>query len=158
MSVKKVVIGVGILAVAGYLFLDYKVKKIIEKFQFVKIYPTSIKNFNVKWNDGQPLISFNLDIKFTNPTTEVFSAKIIAVKLKRIIFYDKSNVQLGTATVNADALTIPANGSTTIYNIPIQLQLQTVATAIASAIQKDFGLKDIRIETIVSVLGTEYKI
>lgn len=158
MSVKKVVIGVGILAVAGYIFLDYKVRKIIEKFQFVKIYPTSIKNFNVKWNDGQPLISFNLDIKFTNPTTEVFSAKIIAVKLKRIIFYDKSNVQLGTATVNADALTIPANGSTTIYNIPIQLQLQTVATAIASAIQKDFGLKDIRIETIVSVLGTEYKI
>lgn len=158
MSVKKVVIGVGILAVAGYLFLDYKVKKIIDRFQYVKIYPTSIKNFNVKWNDGQPLISFNLDIKLTNPTAEVFSAQIVAVKLKRIIFYDKNNVQLGTATVNADALTIPANGSTTIYNIPIQLQLQTVATAIASAIQKDFGLKDIRIETIVSVLGTEYKI
>jgi hypothetical protein len=158
MSVKKVVIGVGILAVVGYFFLDYKVRKIIDRFQYVKIYPTSIKNFNVKWNDGQPFISFNLDITLFNPTTEVFSAKIVAVKLKRIIFYDKDNVQIGTATVNADAITIPASGSTTIYNIPIQLQLQTVATAIASAIQKDFSLKDIRIETIVSVLGTEYKI
>lgn len=158
MSAKKIIIGVGILAVAGYFFLDYKIKKIIERFQYVKIYPTAVKNFNLKWNAEQPIISFNLDIRLSNPTAEVFSAKILSVKLKRIIFYDKNDILLGTAVVNTDAITIPAQGSTTIYNIPIQLQLKTVMSNLASAIQNDFNLKDIRIESIVSVLGTEHKI
>lgn len=158
MSAKKIIIGVGILAVAGYFFLDYKVKKIIERFQFVKIYPTAIKKFNIKWNEGSPFVTFNLDIKLVNPTPEVFSAKIVAVKLKRIIFYDKNNILLGTATVNTEAITIPANGSTTLFDIPIQLELKTIASTIISVIQNSFNLKDIRIETVVSILGTEHKI
>ncbi|WP_337967189.1 hypothetical protein [uncultured Flavobacterium sp.] len=158
MSVKKIIIGAGIVAIAGYFFIEYKVQKIIERFQFVKIFPTSIKKFNIKWNEGSPFVSFNLDIKLVNPTAEVFSAKIVAVKLKRIIFYDKNNILLGTATVNTDAITIPANGSTTLFDIPIQLELKTVASTIISAIQSSFNLKDIRIESVVSILGTEHKI
>jgi hypothetical protein len=158
MSVKKIIIGAGIVAIAGYFFIEYKVQKIIERFQFVKIYPTAIKKFNIKWNEGSPFVSFNLDIKLVNPTSEVFSAKIVAVKLKRIIFYDKNNILLGTATVNTDAITIPANGSTTLFDIPIQLELKTIASTIISAIQNSFNLKDIRIESVVSILGTEHKI
>lgn len=158
MSVKKIIIGAGIIAIAGYFFIEYKVKKIIELFQFVKIYPIAIKKFNIKWNEGAPFVTFNLDIKLVNPTPEIFSAKLLAVTLKRIMFYDKSNILLGTATVNTSSITIPANGSTTLFNIPIQLELQTVASTIISVIQKSFDLKDIRIETIVSVLGTEHKI
>lgn len=158
MSVKKLVIGAGIIAIAGYFFLEYKVQKIIERFQFVKIYPVALKKLNFKWNDGEPFIAFNLDIKLTNPTSEVFSAKIVAVKLKRILFYDKKNVLLGTATVNTNAITIPANGSTTLYDIPIQLDLKNAATTIVLAIQNSFNINDIRIETIVSILGTEHKI
>lgn len=158
MSAKKIIIGAGIIAIAGYFFIEYKVQKIIERFQFVKIYPTAIKKFNIKWNEGAPFVTFNLDIKLVNPTPEVFSAKIVAVKLKRIMFYDKNNILLGTATVNTDAITIPANGSTTLFGIPIQLELKTIASTIISAIQNSFDLKDIRIETIVSVLGTEHKI
>lgn len=158
MSAKKIIIGAGIIAIAGYFFIEYKVQKIIERFQFVKIYPTAIKKFNIKWNEGSPFVTFNLDIKLVNPTPEVFSAKIVAVKLKRIMFYDKNNILLGTATVNTDAITIPANGSTTLFDIPIQLELKTVASTIISVIQNSFDLKDIRIETIVSVLGTEHKI
>ncbi|TPG44376.1 hypothetical protein [Flavobacterium pectinovorum] len=158
MSVKKIIIGAGIVAIAGYFFIEYKVQKIIERFQFVKIYPTAIKKFNIKWNEGSPFVTFNLDIKLVNPTSEVFSAKIVAVKLKRIIFYDKNNILLGTATVNTDAITIPANGSTTLFDIPIQLELKTIASTIISAIQNSFNLKDIRIESVVSILGTEHKI
>ncbi|RKR11124.1 hypothetical protein C8C83_2822 [Flavobacterium sp. 90] len=158
MSAKKIIIGAGIIAIAGYFFIEYKVQKIIERFQFVKVYPTAIKKFNIKWNEGSPFVSFNLDIKLVNPTPEVFSAKIVAVKLKRIIFYDKNNILLGTATVNTDAITIPANGSTTLFDIPIQLELKTIASTIISAIQNSFNLKDIRIESVVSILGTEHKI
>lgn len=158
MSLRNVVIGVGIVAVTGYFFLDWKIKKLIQQFRYVKIYPTGIKNFNLKWNGDKPVIGFNLDIKLTNPTEEVFAAKILAVKLKRIIFYDKNNVLLGTAIVNTEAITIPAKGSTTIFGIPIQLQLQTVMSSIANAIQGKFSIDDIRLETIVSILGTEHKI
>lgn len=159
MSVKKIVIGAGLIAIAGYFFVEYQVQKIIDRIQYIKAYPTAIKNFNIKWREnGNPFVSFNLDVKLLNPTSEIFSAKISAVKLKRIIFYDKNNILLGTAIVDTESITIPANGSTTIYNIPIQLEIKSLANAIASILQSTFTIKDIRIEAIVSILGTEHKI
>lgn len=159
MSVKKIIIGAGIIAIAGYFFIENKLQNIIDKLQYLKIYPTAIKKFNLKWRqDGVPYVSFNLDIKLLNPTSEVFSAKILAVKLKRIIFYDKNNVLLGTAIVDTESITIPANGSITIFNVPIQLEIKSLASSIASVFQNTFTVKDIRIEAIVSILGAEHKI
>jgi hypothetical protein len=159
MSVKKIIIGAGLLAIAGYFLIEYKVQKIIDRIQYMKIYPTAIKKFNVKWrDDGTPFVSFNLDLKLLNPTSEVFSAKILGLKLKRIMFYDKNNILLGTATVDTDSITIPANGSTTIFDIPIQFEVKTLANTIASVFLNSFNLKDFRLEIIVSILGTEHKI
>lgn len=159
MSLKKIVIGVGIVAVAGYFFLEYKVKKIIEQFQFVKIYPVAFKKLDAKWNDGKPFVTFNLDFKLVNPTSENFSAQILAVTLKRILFYDKKNMLLGSANVNVSAVTIKANSSTTIPNVPVQLDLQTTITNILAFVTtSNFNSNDIRMEAIVSILGTEHKI
>lgn len=159
MNVTKILIGAGLFAIAGYFFIEYKIKKIIERIQYLKIYPTAIKKFTVKWKeDGTPFVAFNLDLKLLNPTSEIFSAKILGLKLKRIIFYDKNNILLGTAIVDTEAVTIPANGSITIFNIPIQFEVKTLANTLASVLLKSFNVNDFRLEVIVSVLGVEHKI
>lgn len=159
MSVNKIVIGAGILAVAGYFYLEQRVKKIIEQFQFVRIYPVAFKKLDAKWNDGKPFVTFNLDLKLVNPTAQNFSAKITAVTLKRILFYDKKNMLLGTANVNVKAINITANSSTIIPNVPVQMDLQTAITNVLGALNvSNFNSNDIRIEVIVSILGTEHKI
>lgn len=159
MSLKKIVIGAGIVAVAGYFYLQHKIKKIIEQFGFVKIYPVAFKKLDAKWNDGKPFVTFNLDFKLVNPTSENFSAQVMAVTLKRILFYDKKNVLLGSADVNLNAITIKANSSIVIPNVPIKLDLQSTILNILSVINTTtFNSNDIRIEAIVSILGTEHKI
>ena len=159
MSLKKIVIGAGIVAVAGYFYLQHKIKKIIEQFGFVKIYPVAFKKLDAKWNDGKPFVTFNLDFKLVNPTSENFSAQVMAVTLKRILFYDKKNVLLGSADVNLNAITIKANSSIIIPNVPIKLDLQSTILNILSVINTTtFNSNDIRIEAIVSILGTEHKI
>jgi hypothetical protein len=159
MSLKKIVITTGIVAIAGYFFLQHRVKKIIEQFGFVRIYPVAFKKLDATWNDARPFITFLLDLKLTNPTSENFSAKISAVRLKRILFYDKKNMLLGSANVNVDSITIAANSSIVIPNIPVQMDLQTaIVNVLAAMATSNFKSSDIRIEAIVSVLGTEHKI
>jgi hypothetical protein len=159
MSLKKIVIGTGIAAIAGYFLLQHRVKRIIEQFQFVRIYPVAFKKLDAKWNDARPFITFLLDLKLSNPTGENFSAKISAVKLKRILFYDKKNMLLGSANVNVSAITIAAHSSIVIPNIPVQMDLQTtIVNVLAAMATSNFKSSDIRVEAIVSVLGTEHKI
>ncbi|KFF17373.1 hypothetical protein [Flavobacterium hydatis] len=159
MSVKKIVIGAGILAIAGYFYLEQRVKKIIEQFEFVRIYPVAFKKLDAKWNDAKPFVTFNLDLKLVNPTAQNFSAQLTAVTLKRILFYDKKNMLLGTANVNVKAINIAANSSMIIPNVPVQLDLQTAITNVLGALNvSSFNSSDIRIEVIVSILGTEHKI
>ncbi|MEO8239238.1 MAG: hypothetical protein ABI576_14125 [Flavobacterium sp.] len=77
MSLPKIVAGVGIVAVLGYFLLGDKIKKIIEQFQNVKVVPAGFKNFNAKWNDGVPYVTFKLDLKMINQDTKK-SINIIA--------------------------------------------------------------------------------
>ena len=128
MSVRKIIIGVGIVAVVGYFLLGNKIKKIIEQFQFVKVYPVAFKKFDVKWNDGVPFVTFLLDLKMVNPTQVNFDANIVAVTLKRILFYDKRNMLFGSSETTA--ITILRNDG--------------------------FKINEIRTEAVVSILGIDY--
>lgn len=159
MSLKKIVVGAGIVAVVGYFLLKDKAGKLIEQFKNITILPVAFKNLNGKWNDGKPYISFNLDLKFMNPTPQNFNANGIVVTLKRILFYDKNNVFLGGTNVNITSLNIPANSSVILPNIPIVLDVQTtIINAMTIINSGNFNINDIKTEAIVSVLGLEYKI
>jgi hypothetical protein len=157
MSVRKIIIGVGIVAVVGYFLLGNKIKKIIEQFQFVKVYPVAFKKFDVKWNDGVPFVTFLLDLKMVNPTQVNFDANIVAVTLKRILFYDKRNMLFGSSEVNINSINIPANSSIVLKEIPVKLDLQTAITTAITILRNDgFKISEIRTEAVVSILGIDY--
>ena len=157
MSVRKIIIGVGIVAVVGYFLLGNKIKKIIEQFQFVKVYPVAFKKFDVKWNDGIPFVTFLLDLKMVNPTQVNFDANIVAVTLKRILFYDKRNMLFGSSEVNINSINIPANSNIILKEIPVKLDLQTAITTAITILRNDgFKINEIRTEAVVSILGIDY--
>lgn len=157
MSVRKIIIGVGIVAVVGYFLLGNKIKKIIEQFQFVKVYPVAFKKFDVKWNDGVPFVTFLLDLKMVNPTQVNFDANIVAVTLKRILFYDKRNMLFGSSEVNSSSINIPANSNIILKEIPVKLDLQTAITTAINILRNDgFKINEIRTEAVVSILGIDY--
>ena len=159
MSVRKIIIGVGIVAVVGYFLLGNKIKKIIEQFQFVKVYPVAFKKFDVKWNDGVPFVTFLLDLKMVNPTQVNFDANIVAVTLKRILFYDKRNMLFGSSEVNINSINIPANSNIILKEIPVKLDLQTAITTAITILRNDgFKINEIRTEAVVSILGIDYKL
>lgn len=159
MSLPRIVAGVGIVAVLGYFLLGDKIKKIIEQFQNVKVVPAGFKNFNAKWNDGVPYVTFKLDLKMINPTPVSFNASIVAVKLKRILFYDKNKVLFGSSEININAISIPAKASITIKDIPVAFDLKTALTAAMEMILgKGFTTNDIKTEVVIEILGIDYKL
>ncbi|MBA0884916.1 hypothetical protein [Flavobacterium undicola] len=158
MSLKKIVVAGGIFML-GYFLLKDKAKKLTAQFGLVKILPVGFKNLNGKWNNGKPSVSFNLDLNFINPTPQNFKADGVVIVLKKILFYDKNNVFLGQSDINMSSLSIPANSSTVVRNVPVLLDLQTtLINAITIINNGSFVPANIKIEAIISVLGIEYKL
>lgn len=158
MDIKKIVIGSGLVALVGYALLKDKTGQLAEQFKNLTILPTAFKNLDANWNDGKPYVSFKLDLKFRNPTTQAFNVNGVIITLKRVLFYDKNNAYLGGANVNVKALNIPANSSVTIPGIPIILNLQTTIINAINIINTGFNINDVKTEAIIGVLGLEYKI
>ena len=92
-----------------------------------------------------------------NPTQVNFDANIVAVTLKRILFYDKRNMLFGSSEVNINSINIPANSNIILKEIPVKLDLQTAITTAITILRNDgFKINEIRTEAVVSILGIDY--
>lgn len=157
----KILAILGTVAVVGtgiYFYAKTKSKQLINQFDKIKTGISALRNFDAKFNDFKPYATFNLDLKFTNPTDQDFRANGIVVKLKRILMYDKQNRLLGTATPNVTGISIAKNSSTTLKNIPVRLEITASVLNIIQIIQ-DWKVNptDFTFETVIDVLGIEYK-
>ena len=157
----KILAILGTVAVVGtgiYFYAKTKSKQLINQFDKIKTGISALRNFDAKWNDFKPYATFNLDLKFTNPTDQDFRANGIVVKLKRILMYDKQNRLLGTAIPNVTGISIAKNSSTTLKNIPVRLEITASVLNIIQIIQ-DWKVNptDFTFETVIDVLGIEYK-
>jgi hypothetical protein len=159
MSLKKVIIGVGIIGVLGYFLVKKKIDELVTQFATLKILPAGIKNVSLKWNNGQPYASFFLDLRVENPTNKKFVFDGLLAIVKRIAFYDKKNTLLGIAETNITMVSINEYSFVTIPKVPIKIDLKETALSIVSSIQAGgFKPEEITIETTISILGTDYKI
>jgi hypothetical protein len=156
-TIAKIGIGIGIVAVAISLFKK-KAQQVVSQFGDIAIVPIGFKNFNGKWNNGKPNVSFNLDLNFINPTPTAFSVDSVVLVLKKLVFYDQNGIYIGETNLNMSSLNIPAKSSTTVRNIPVSLDLQTtLMNAITIINSGGFDLSKIKTEVIISILGIEYK-
>lgn len=161
MKSNKILAGVAVLAVIGtgvFMYVKNKSKIVLNQFEKIKTGISALKNFDAKFNDFKPYATFNLDLKFTNPTDQDFKANGIIVKVKRILMYDKQNRLLGTATPNVTGISIAKFSSTTLRNIPVRLEITASVLNIIQIINDwKVNPSDFTFETVIDVLGIEYK-
>ncbi|WP_158728640.1 hypothetical protein [Flavobacterium sp. I-STPA6A] len=156
-KIAKIGIGLGLVVVAVSLFKN-KAQKVVSQFSEIAIIPIGLKNFNGKWNNGKPNVSFLLDLNFINPTPTAFSVDGVVLTLKKLVFYDQNGIYIGETNLNMSSLSIAEKSSTTVRNIPISLDLQTtLMNAIRIVNSGGFDLSKIKTEVTISILGIEYK-
>lgn len=72
-------------------------------------------------------INFSMDILLANPTDEPLNINTYgAATLSEVIFYDPQGVFFGTARININSLSIPAQGSQIITDIPATMPTDKV--------------------------------
>ncbi|PWA09510.1 hypothetical protein [Flavobacterium laiguense] len=156
-TIAKIGIGLGLVVVAISLFKN-KAQQVVSQFSEIAIIPIGVKNFNGKWNNGKPNVSFNIDLNFINPTPTAFSVDGVVLTLKKLVFYDQNGIYIGETNLNMSSLSIAAKSSTAVRNVPISLDLQTtLMNAITIVNSGGFDLSKIKTEVIISILGMEYK-
>jgi hypothetical protein len=156
MSIKKI-LAIGLVAGSlGYVLVKQKIATLTKQFESIKIMPTGINSIKFEWNDFKPQLKFNLDVTFHNPLTDTFQVNGMVAKLQRLIIIDASGKALAVAIPNTGKIVVPANGSYTLKNVPVILDLQGSIITVAN--YKLLTLKNLKIEAIVTVLGYEYKI
>lgn len=159
MSLKKIIIGVGIIGAIGYFLVKSKITELLAQFDTLKILPAGIKNVSLKWNNGQPYASFFLDLRVENPTAKKFVFDGLLAIVKQIAFYDKKNTLLGIAQTNITMVSINENSFVIVPKVPIKIDLKETALSIISSIKGGgFKPEDISIQSTISILGKEYKI
>jgi hypothetical protein len=159
MEAKKLIIGLSIVGLAAYFLIKDKAKKITEQFKNIKFLPVSFSNLNGKFNDFSPYVTFNIDLKVTNPTQEEFNTNGVVVSLKRLLFYDSSNNFIGGSEINLKNLNIPAASSVIIPNVPILLDVtNTLVNVVKAFTTGNFTPSKLKTVAIISVLGLEYRV
>jgi hypothetical protein len=159
MEAKKLIIGLGVVGLAAYFLIKSKAQQITDQFKNIKFLPISFSNLNGKFNDFKPYVTFNIDLRVTNPTQETFNTSGVVVSLKRLLFYDANNNFIGGSEINLKALNIPAASSVVIPNVPILIDVtNTLSNVIKAFTQGTFTAQNIKTVAIIGVLGLEYRV
>jgi hypothetical protein len=138
------------------IIVKNKAERLTKHFENIQILPSGFRGLKLNWNNGFPTLEFKVDFKFTNPLPEAFDLNGMIAKLQRIIIYDAQGKPLGVSTPNLSKLTIPANGTTTLSNIPFTVDATQLLKNVID--YKNINLSNFKFEAIISILGTQHKI
>lgn len=149
---KHIVITGAILGI-GALWYSSKLNKWKETMTKLKALPTGIRNFDINFKR----LRFNLDVTLYNPTSDNFSPDGVIAVVKRIVLKDKTAKKIATIIVNKSFVSIPAKGKFLLKDLIVEIPLLDNLSNLESLSQIT-GVNDIKIETIIGVLGKEYSI
>lgn len=153
----KKTIAVGLVALTfGGLYAKNKLEKVKKHFENIKIVPVGLSDLSLKYNNGFPILLFKVDFKFINPQNKPFVLNGLLAKIQRIIIYDGQGKALGVSTPNIGKLSIPANGTATLPNVPFMIDAKLLIKNILD--YKNIKLSSFKFEVIISILGTEHKV
>ena len=134
----------------------------IKKLQELK---TSIKNLEIKLNKIynieidvlQNKASFFADFSIINPTESDLNLQSAGlITLKRILFYDRSGVQIASANIGISSIMINKGKSIDLIKIPFQTKLTCGISKLKSFL-KNKNSKDLLIELELQAFNKIYK-
>lgn len=154
-NLKNVAIIAGLFIAGSALLAINKVKGLASIFDHMTIKPNS---FPKQVKTTLTSITFNIDIRISNPTKEPFAVSGYIATLKRIDVFYKDNF-IGSADLLLDEISVPANGHTILRDVRIAVApavlLQNIMT-LAQQLTTSMNLNDLKFIGVIDVLGTEY--
>lgn len=141
--------------IGGLTFVIFKKKvdnwkSTISKLQAV---PTGFNNLRAE----NGIAKFNIDVTLYNPTNEDFKPDGVIAVLQKINVKDNFGNNIGKINVNKSYIVIPAKTSIVLKNmlveVPIMQNILNWKNLLAIK-----SLKDIKLESVITVLGKEYLI
>lgn len=152
-TAKKILITSGIIIGALALVGWRKAKNLQSVFDKMKIKPVALSNFDISLSR----LFFKVDISFENPSSEDFSLNGYVVSLKKIDIY-YNGIYIGQATTNLISISVPANSTLIVYDIPVEIPVKSLPYIILQAITNGLSLSSLKINATVNALGKDYLI
>lgn len=124
----------GMTAIAAGVFWYFgknKADEYMEAFKNVEVKPLGIKN--IKLNGSSLTFKTNLKV-INNSFTHIDLDSAKKVVLERIKFYTANGKYIGEAKPNLAAISIPAQSSTNINNIPTVLPINDIGGLISNGL------------------------
>lgn len=103
-------------------------------------------------------IVFKADVELINPTEISIDIPGNNLVVKNIHFFTQSGVKLGTANVNVSEITLPANGSRVITNIPVVLSMDAIGASFSEILSIVSDPKQLNIEAELEVFGKSFTV
>lgn len=151
---KKLLI-IAAIAAAGVGFYAYKKMNVYN--DFVKYVTSKIgKIQGVKIDILTGKISFLLDLIFINPTnTPIDLSSGSLITLRKILIYNGANVLIASADTNINGISIPANGNSTISQIPFNTTISQVGGELQNILVPNY-INTFSAKVEVTALGKTY--
>ena len=149
---------IGGLALAGYQLFKAGSNKLgsiqnVAKNLIVKI--ASISTPNIV--DGG--VTFNTNLSISNPTSEPLNLDGNSiVTISKIDFYTASGDFLGESFPNITGISIPANSTIQIKNVPTFVRVVNFGNLLTNAINIYLDPKQLKIVSTISAFGQKFKV
>jgi len=152
---KKLLIAGAVLGVGYLVYASYKtVQDYASVLSQLKAWPTKIKSF--KWiNLSRARLV--IDLKIENPTTTALSIDTASTAILKKVMVYMDGKQLGIIEVNRSGIEIPALGTTTIENLPLDFDPIGIGITVLQN-GSNFDVTKLTAAAVVNVFGTDYLI
>lgn len=151
----KTILGVGALAIGGFAYFGKgkydNYKNVLGSLQFNL---KSVKNVNLSGGN----VLFNVDMELVNPTSTAIDVPGQQIVVKKLHFYSANGNYLGVATPNISNISMPANGTRLITNIPVKLSLATVGNSFSEILDIIGNTKLLQIKADLEAFGKSFTV
>jgi hypothetical protein len=151
----KLILTAAAIAAGGFLYFGKgKYDNYAKVFTGLKFKIKSIKKINM----SSGIIGFDIDIEILNPSPTSLDVPGKQILLKKIHFYSKSGAYLGVAVPNISDISIPANGSRLITNIPVKVSLKTIGESFTEILGIVSNPNNLHITADIEAFGNQFTV
>ena len=154
MNVKTILLVSAAAIGSGIVFGKNKVNRYKEVLEKMEVNPKGVRNFKLQGSS----LAFDIDVELVNPTGIPVDIPGNLITVKNLHFFTATGKKLGTATPNVAQISLPANGSRLITNIPAVFDLRAIGASFTEAVQIALNPDAMLVATDIQAFGTSFTV
>ncbi|MGB7841142.1 MAG: hypothetical protein WBL21_00015 [Salinimicrobium sp.] len=151
----KTILSLGALAATGVAYFGNG--KFSKYQQVIKQLTFKLKNArNISFSGGN--VQLKVDVEMINPTPTAIDVPGKLITIQNIHFFSLQGNNLGTATPNLSEISLPANGTRLVTNIPVTIPLSAIGNNITEIISILSDTSRLKITADIQAFGKQFTI